>query len=214
MKIQIGIAEDDYHLMKSIKANLSLFDEVNVVFCATNGNEVLECIKESKVDLILMDINMPQLNGIKTTYEVKKKYPKIKIIMHTIFDENDKIFDSILAGANGYLLKGVKPDKMKLAIEEVMEGGAPMSPTIATKALQLIKGSSEQNRKEFNLTKRELEILTQIANGMGYQDIASQLFISPGTVRKHVENIYQKLQVHNKVDAVKLALKYKLVVNR
>ncbi len=212
MKIRLGIAEDDRYLMKTIKANLSLFDDVDVVFCASNGIEVLEHVNNMTVDLILMDINMPQLDGIKTTYKIKKKFPEIKVIMHTVFDENDKIFDSILAGANGYLLKGTKPDRMKLAIEDVMVGGAPLSPTIATKALQLIKGSSEEGRKEFNLTNRELEILTHIANGKGYQEIATLLFISAGTVRKHIENIYQKLQVHNKVDAVKLALKYNLVV--
>jgi DNA-binding NarL/FixJ family response regulator len=130
--------------------------------------------------------------------------------MLTVFDESDKIFDSILAGANGYLLKDEKPTKLYEAIEEALDDGAPMSPAIANKALRLIRGGTKEVLKpvEFGLTAREVEILDYIAAGKNYTVIADALFISPKTVRKHIENIYKKLQVHNKVEAIQLAQRH------
>ncbi|NOZ45351.1 MAG: response regulator transcription factor, partial [Chlorobi bacterium] len=124
----------------------------------------------------------------------------------------DKIFKSILAGATGYLLKDDKPSKVLLSIEEVMLGGAPMSTSIASKVLSFIKTCSEKGNEKFNLTDRELQILQRIGKGENYQQIADVLFISPKTVRNHIEKIYKKLQVHNKVDAVTMAIKNKLIV--
>ena len=134
--------------------------------------------------------------------------------MLTVFDDGDSIFNSILAGASGYLLKDEKPGKILSALQEVLEGGAPMSPVIASKSLQLIRGKSTEivpEENNFNLSKREVEILERIAKGENYQQIADKLFISPKTVRKHIENIYQKMQVHNKVEAVRKAVDLKIV---
>jgi DNA-binding NarL/FixJ family response regulator len=164
-------------------------------------------------DLVLMDINMPVLDGIEATKKIRHLFPSIKIVMLTIFDETEKIFDAILAGATGYLLKDEKPEKLLAAIEEAMDGGAPMSASIAMKSLQLIRGKNEgpRDKKEFNLSQRELEILELIAKGENYNQIAEKLFISPKTVRKHIENIYTKLQVHNKVEAIQVATRNKLL---
>lgn len=212
MKIRVGLVEDSSDLTKSISAKLRLFDHVELIFTARNGVEAIDQLADHEVDLLLMDINMPVMNGIEATRRIKEQFPEVKIIIHTVFDDNDKIFESILAGASGYLLKDEKPGRLIEGMEEALEGGAPMSRSIATKALQLIRGTTLERRQEFNLTKRELQILNGLANGQNYQEIADELFISPKTVRKHIENIYQKLQVHNKVDAVKVAIQNQIVV--
>ncbi len=214
MKIRVGLVEDNLDLVQSITTKLGMFDDVVLVFTAKNGIEVIDALKDHEVDLLLMDINMPAMNGIEATSRIRKQYPDIKIIIHTVFDDNDKIFESILAGASGYLLKDEKPERLIEGMEEAMEGGAPMSRSIAAKALQLIRKTSDEKRKDYNLTRRELEILNALANGQTYQEIALDLHISPKTVRKHIENIYQKLQVHNKVDAVRLAIKHNIIGNR
>ena len=211
-KIKIGVAEDVPELAKAIHQKFTAFEEVELVFIASNGLDLIEKLPENKVDVILMDINMPIMNGIDATKKVKEKYPEIKVVMHTVFDEEDKIFESILAGATGYLLKDDKPSKILLSIEEVMEGGAPMSISIASKVLSFIKTDTEEANKDFKLTARELQILQRIGKGENYQQIADILFISPKTVRNHIENIYKKLQVHNKVDAVTVAIKNNLIV--
>jgi DNA-binding NarL/FixJ family response regulator len=206
--IRIGIAEDVPHLQKVIAENLSNFEGVEHVFTANDGNDLLKQLKQHTVDLILMDINMPNMNGIEATQKIRAQYPQVKIVMLTVFDIGDYIFQAILAGANGYLMKDSKPSKLFAAIEEAMEGGAPMSPHIATKALQLIRGNRTEPIPEnntFELSKREIEILEHLAKGDTYQQIADKLFISPKTVRKHIENIYGKLQVHNKVEAIDVA---------
>lgn len=212
-KISIGIAEDNPSLIRSILEKLSLFDQVDVLWVATSGGEVIEKVTNVQPDLILMDINMPEMDGIQATKKVKDHYPNVCIVMLTVFDESQKIFNSIVAGASGYLLKDEKPKKLIQAIEEAVEGGAPMSPVIAAKSLQLIRTVKTESTStvDFGLSNREMEILEQIAQGKNYQEIATALFISPKTVRKHIENIYRKLQVHNKVEAVQLALKHGII---
>ncbi len=213
MKITIGITEDNPELMKSILEKLNLFDNVEVLWVAEHGDAALTKAEEHLPDLILMDINMPVMNGIEATRRLAGKYPQLKILMLTVFDESEKIFESIMAGASGYLLKDERPQRLIQAIEDAIDGGAPMSPAIAAKALNLIKFNvrgvaTSTEVLDFGLTKRELEILEHIGQGDNYQQIADALYVSPKTVRKHIENIYRKLQVHNKVEAVQLALKH------
>ncbi len=211
-KIRIAVAEDVPELARTIRQKFQAFEEIELMFIASNGQEMIEKYEENPVSVVLMDINMPVMNGIDATKKLKSKYPDLKIIMHTVFDEDDKIFESILAGASGYLLKDDKPAKILLSIEESIEGGAPMSVSIASKVLSFIKEDSEKSNEEFNLTSRELQILQRIGKGENYQQIANILFISPKTVRNHIEKIYKKLHVHNKVDAVTVAMKNKLIV--
>lgn len=214
MKIKVGLVEDNPQLAQSLKENISSFENVEVLFVAYNGQDALQKLFSCNPDIILMDINMPVMNGIEATKRIKHQFPNIKIIMLTIFDDGDNLFNSILAGATGYLLKDENPGRILVAFEEAMEGGSPMSPVIATKSLQLIRGKNPdgiQKGNEYNLTKREIEILELIAKGETYLQIANKIFVSPKTVRKHIENIYVKLQVHNKVDAVRLALEKKIV---
>ncbi|WP_306643430.1 response regulator [Sanyastnella coralliicola] len=213
MKIQVAVAEDNPNLIRSVLEKLQLFDQVEVMWVASNGVEVIQKVTNQQPDVILMDINMPEMNGVEATRKVKDQFPKVKVIMLTVFDETDKIFNSILAGASGYLLKDEKPGKLIQAIEEAMEGGAPMSPVIAAKSLQLIRSGKQEpvESVDFGLTNREMEILEEISKGKNYQQIADKLFISPKTVRKHIENIYRKLQVHNKVEAIQLAMKHGII---
>ncbi len=211
MTIKVAVAEDIPELAKSIQARFSAFEEIDLAFIASNGLELLVKLQNQPVDIILMDINMPVMNGIEATAKVKKKFPDTRVIMHTVFDEDDKIFESILAGASGYLLKDDKPSRILSSLQEAMEGGAPMSTVIASKVLGFIKGGAETSQATFNLSTRELQILQRIGKGENYQEIADVLFISPKTVRNHIQKIYKKLHVHNKVDAVTVAIKNKLI---
>jgi DNA-binding NarL/FixJ family response regulator len=163
-----------------------------------------------------MDIQMPEMNGIEATEIIKLKYPHVKIIMLTISDSDEDIFNAIKAGADGYLLKETNAQELHDGILDVISGGAAMTPSIALRTLNFIKNSNDlqvknQPREKIALTKRELEILVQLSKGLNYKLIAENLFISSGTVRKHIENIYKKLQVHNKMEAVQKGKKHNLI---
>ena len=208
--MKIGIAEDHKHLMESICKNLAEFDDVELIFKAANGLEVIQKCGEQQPEVILMDINMPLMNGIETTKKIKHIYPEIKIIMLTVFQDTDHIFDAIMAGASGYLLKDIKPAKLIAALEDVMDGGAPMSPAIASRTLTLLRGKNEpvipkETTDDSNLSSREIEILESLSNGLNYNQIAKNSFNSPKTVRKHIENIYKKLHAHSKIEAINIA---------
>lgn len=217
MKLKICIAEDNYFLLKSIKEKLSFFDDISVKFHANNGAELIGKLEENhNIDVILMDIQMPEMDGIKATEIVKNKYPQIKVIMLTVVDDDDCIFKSIKAGANGYLLKEIDAENLYASIKEVTEGGAPMTPSIALKTLNLLRkptivSTKKEDTEEIKLSKRETEILIQLSKGLNYTKIADNLIISPSTVRKHIENTYKKLQVHSKMEAVMKAQKRNLI---
>lgn len=213
--IKVALAEDNNFLAASIEEKISFFHDLKFKFWGENGKELLHKLEaDHNIDVVLMDIQMPEMDGIKATELLKKKYPHIRIIMLTVFDDDENIFRSIRAGADGYLLKDASPDDLHKSIQEIMEGGAPMTPSIALKALKMLREPLPDNEEEsqnYELTKRETEILEHLSRGLNYGEIASNLFISNGTVRKHVENIYRKLQVHNKLEAVNLARKERLI---
>lgn len=216
MKLKIAIAEDNSFLAKAIMEKLSFFEEFNFKFKATNGAELIGKLEENaNIDIILMDIKMPEMDGIKATEIIKNKYPQIKIIMLTVFDDDENVFNSIKAGANGYLLKEIDAESLFKSIFEVMDGGAAMTPSIALKALNLLRNpilvENKENSEKTNITKRETDVLIQLSKGLNYNEISNNLFISTGTVRKHIENIYRKLQVHNKMEAVLKAKNNRLI---
>lgn len=213
---KIAIVDDNNFLIRSAREKLSFFDDVTVKFCAAHGLELLEKLAVNhNVDLILMDIEMPKMDGIEATQAVKQKYPQIKIIMLTVFDNDENIFKSIKAGADGYLLKEVSPKDLHRGIVDTLNGGATMTPSIALKTLKLFRNpidfSHVENTDDIKLTARETEVLEQLSKGLKYELIASNLFLSVGTIRKHIENIYSKLQVHNKLEAIEKARSNKLI---
>ena len=213
--MKIAIIDDNSFLISSIKEKLSFFEEIQVKFTANNGADLLEKLEQDhNLDALLMDIEMPVLNGIETTLAVKQKYPQIKIIMLTVFDNDENIFNAIKAGADGYLLKDVNPHELFNGIVDTLNGGAAMNPSIALKTLKLLRNPvdfKDVSKEEINLTNREVEVLEQLSKGLSYKVIADNLFLSPSTVRKHIENIYSKLQVHSKLEAVQKARRNNLI---
>ena len=214
---KIAIVDDKQPNRVSLNERIGASHEYEVVFMAVNGEDFLErmksCSTEQMPQLVLMDIDMPIMDGIEAIKKAKPIYPDLKFLMVTVFDDDDKIFEAIKAGASGYLLKDEPASVIAHAIKEVLEfGGAPMSPRIARKALNLlmnasIQQSNEKQDEENVLSNREMDILKLMVDGCDYKVVADKLFISPHTVRKHIANIYEKLQVCSKVDAVKIAIK-------
>ena len=214
--IKTVIVDDNTFLIKAIQEKLSFFDDIQIKFTALDGSDLLTKISNNhNIDVILMDIDMPILNGIEATEIIKNKYPQIKVIMLTVFDNDENIFNAIKAGADGYLLKEVEPKTLYEGIIDTLNGGAAMNPSIALKTLKLLRNPIDlDNKKEeeiIKLSAREMDVLEQLSKGLNYINIAENLFLSPATVRKHIENIYTKLQVHNKLEAVQKAKKNNLI---
>ncbi len=214
--IKTVIVDDNTFLIKAIQEKLSFFDDIQIKFTALDGSDLITKISSNhNIDVILMDIDMPVLNGIEATEIIKNKYPHIKIIMLTVFDNDENIFNAIKAGADGYLLKEVEPKTLYDGIVDTLNGGAAMNPSIALKTLKFLRNPIDlDNKKEeeiIKLTTREVDVLEQLSKGLNYINIAKNLFLSPATVRKHIENIYTKLQVHNKLEAVQKAKKNNLI---
>jgi len=204
--IRIAIAEDITRLGETLKNKIELLPDFEVSFIAANGRKLIsELNKNHNIDVVFMDINMPEMNGIEATEAVCSRWPNIKVIVSSVYDDEENIFEAIIAGAMGYLLKDETPDVIHRSIYQVLDGGVPMSPLIARKSLKLIRlgKPTEHHNVDYGLTARETEILEHLSNGLSYDQIASNLFISTGTVRKHIENTYRKLQVNNKVEAIK-----------
>lgn len=214
--IKIAIVDDNTFLIKAIQEKLSFFDNIQIKFTALDGADLISKISSNhNIDVILMDIDMPILNGIEATEIIKNKYPHIKVIMLTVFDNDENIFNAIKAGADGYLLKEVDPKTLYEGIVDTLNGGAAMNPSIALKTLKLLRNPIDlDNKKEeeiIKLSTREIDVLEQLSKGLNYINIAENLILSPSTVRKHIENIYTKLQVHNKLEAVQKAKKNNII---
>jgi DNA-binding NarL/FixJ family response regulator len=214
--ISVAIADDNSFLIHSTQEKLSFFDDLELKCTASDGKELLSKLtKDSKIDLILLDIEMPEMDGIEAIQIIKAKYPQIKIIMFTTFDNDENIFKAIKAGADGYLLKELSPTNLHNSIIQTMNGGASMTPSIAMKTLRLLRNpidiEGEFEKEEINLSAREIQVLEQLSAGIKYDAIAYNLELSGGTIRKHVENIYKKLQVHNRIEAIHKAKTNKLI---
>ncbi|WP_233553703.1 response regulator [Algoriphagus lacus] len=214
--VRLGIAEDSPYILKALTEKLSSIPNVQLKVKAVNGKDLIEKLQQdSNLDLIFMDIEMPEMNGIEATYLIKQRWPQIKVVMLTVFDSDDKIFNSIRAGADGYLLKEAENQDLEKAIRDTLEGGAAMTPSIALKTLRLLRNPQLPENlpepEEVRLSKREIEILEQLSKGLKYKMIADNLFLSVGTVKKHVDNVYSKLQAHNKLEAIQKAKSNRLI---
>ena len=212
MSIRVTIFEDNNSLRKGL---YQLINGSEGLICPGAFEDCLSLFRDidnTKPDVVLMDIEMPGINGIEAVELLRDKYPEMKILMQTIFEDSEKIFNSNLAGASGYILKNTSPSRIIDFIKETYDGGAPMSPTVATKVLKIVAEHSPSTRTElFNLSEREKEILSCLVKGMSYKLVADACFISIDTVRGHIRNIYEKLHVHSKTEAVAKAIKSKIV---
>ena len=207
--IRISVYDDNVARRDSLEALLQLSPEFEFAGSFENCAHIKEDIAATNPDIILMDIEMPVVDGIKGVRLVKQYYPNIKVIMQTAFDDDDKVFAAIQAGAEGYILKTASISRITQSIDEVMNGGAGMSPSIALKVMRYF--SQQPQKKDYNLTNKETETLKLLAQGFSYKMVADNMGISYFTVNNHVKKIYEKLQVHSLGEAVALAHKQKLV---
>ena len=207
MSIRVGIFEDKTLLRESLYQLINGTEGLICVGAFADCNEIVFNLKKIVPQVVLMDIQMPGINGIEGVKIINENFPEIKIIMQTVVEDDDKIFASICNGASGYLLKNTTPSRLLQAIVEVFEGGAPMTPVIAQKVLDKFRRQSPVSSKELNnLSGREKEILEHLVQGMSYKMIAAECKISTDTVRHHIRNIYDKLHVHSKSEAIVKAI--------
>ncbi len=211
--ISVAIVEDSKTIREGLKL---LIDGTEGFICTASFNDcetLLEEIENIQVDVILMDIDLPGMNGIEGIKRLKKISPTFTILMLTVYDENDLIFDALCAGAAGYLIKKTPPAKLLEAIKDASEGGAPMTSHIARKVVDYFQANETEKPDDMDvqLTPREKEVLSGLVEGSSYKAIADTLFISVETVRFHFRNIYKKLHVHSQSEAVAKAIKHKLI---
>ncbi len=206
----IILYEDNRQLSDSIQAMLRLNKKIQLLEAFENPKEVKTHLQGYHPDLLIMDIDMPGMNGIEAVKQVRSVDSETPILMLTVFDDNEHVFEAICAGASGYLLKKHISTKLFSAIEEVLEGGAPMSPSVA----RMVLASMQQKtlpHNPYHLTPKEKEVLTSLSKGNSYKLIAAQVGISIDTVRSHIRKIYEKLQVHSQTEAVSKAINEKLI---
>ena len=220
-RIKIAIVDDNRPNRLSLAERITYDESVEVIFTANDGVQFLQQMEQASLpdvpDIVLMDIEMPFLNGIDAVCQASVLYPGVKFLMLTVFDDDEKIFEAIKAGAIGYLLKDEKVSVILDGLHQIMlYGASPMSPRIARKALEMLGRATVNNishsaGNDFNLSDRERSILKLMVDGLDYRNIAEQLFVSPHTVRNHIANIYNKLHVTSKAQAIKMATKNNLV---
>ncbi len=204
MSIRVALFEDNPLLRDSLVQLISGTDGFTCTGAFPDCSNLMRKVESAKPDVILMDIDLPGMNGIEAVGEINQTYPDMVIIMQTVFNDNERIFQSITAGASGYLLKNTSPARILEAIREAATGGAPMTPSIAHKILEVFrtKRPALPTKEQSQLNERQQEILECIFNGMSYKLIADKLFVSVDTVRYHVKNIYEILHVHSRDELI------------
>ena len=206
MSISIAIVEDLDVIRNGLKDFISLSTDFLIVGSFKTGEEALQKLPEIRPDIVIMDINLPGMNGIECIRQVKDKSPGTQFMMFTVYENDDKVFEALKAGASGYLLKNTGLLQIAESVKELHEGGSPMSANIARKMVNLVRGDSDKKTPFLDLlSPREKEILQLLAKGLLYKEIAEQLNITTGTVRIHIHKIYEKLHVQNRTEAINKA---------
>lgn len=211
MNIKVAIFEDNSNLREGLFQLINGSQGFSCVGAYSNCDHLLKNISEDKPEVVLMDIQMPGISGIEGVKIIKQNFPSVKILMETIFEDDEKVFASICNGAEGYILKSTAPVEILEAIKEIYDGGSPMTPSVANRVLKMVRTKHMEITDSFDLTKRENEILSCLVKGMSYKMVADVCTISIDTVNMHVKNIYKKLQVHSKSEAVVKAIRGKIV---
>jgi DNA-binding NarL/FixJ family response regulator len=210
--IKVALCEDNDYFRESLHQFIADSPGYEVMFSLSSAESILDRLAIETPRVILMDIDMPALNGIKATSLVKSHFPSIDVLILTVYDDDDKIFDAILSGASGYLLKKTPPGRILEAIAEIESGGASMNASIVKKVLTFFNRSSAgPPSNDYTLSQKEMAILQGLVNGDSYKMIADHCNISIGTVRSHISNIYKKLHINSKSEAVAKALKERLL---
>lgn len=200
--INTAVVEDDPRYRELLRTILSSSDKVMPVFEAGDCQNIVSEVRKHMPHVVIMDINLPGKSGIEGVEELKRVFPEVKVIMLTVFEDEDKIFAAIKAGADGYLLKKDSPQKVLDSIQDVYEGRSSMNGIIARKVLEYFhKKPTVKNPDEYSLTKREHEVLELLMDGLTYKDIADKCYISVQTLNSHIKNIYNKLGVHSRAEA-------------
>ena len=215
MSLRIALFDDNKNIRDSISMLLSTDPAFELVGSFSHVLDSTDDVRSCNPDIILMDIEMPGMSGIEAVRTIKKEFPQVQVLMQTVFEDDDRVFDSICAGASGYLLKNYLNTRLVDAIKELQYGGSPMSPSIARKVFNKMQQMAQyvvpEAVPDYNLTPREKEVLACIVDGLAYKMIADKLFISYETVRSHVKKIYEKLHVASLTEVVSKAMKERIV---
>jgi len=211
--IRVTIFEDNKHLRETFNLLLNSAEGFNCSGAFPNCKDMLQNITANPCDVVLMDIEMPGMNGIEATQLIKKHFPEVLVLIQTVFFEDEYIFDAICAGASGYILKTTTPEDYLEAIRNVQSGGSPMTPGIARRVLELFKTNlrPQPANNDYNLTTQEKKVLQLLVEGKSFKMIAAELYVAFDTVKAHIRNIYAKLHVHSGTEAVSKAIKNRIV---
>ena len=220
-KIKVAIVEDHDIFRKRLTELLGFYSDLELVFAAETAEVCLKNIEIAedgrKPDVILMDIELPGISGIEATFRIKESHDDMDIIMFTVFEDDERLFESIQVGATGYLLKDTPIDIVVESLKEVRRGGSPITPSIARKLMNMVTkpknlhNNENSKNKPFDLTPSEIRILEHVTEGKSNKEIAEDLFLSPWTIKTHIKNIYKKMHVNSRAAAVRLALKRDIV---
>jgi DNA-binding NarL/FixJ family response regulator len=206
-QIKLGIVEDNEIFIEALRHYFGVTGSVKVVFFTHAKEDLLALCKKHEPDVLLMDINLGYFSGIEGLKIIKKALPQIKILMCTVFGDNENLFEAIANGASGYILKSTTPSEIELAITETFRGGSPITPQVASQLFMVFRQNNIAQLSRDELTPRENEIISALVRGLSYKEVAQEMKISMGTVRTHVEHIYSKLEVNSKAEAVAKYLK-------
>jgi len=202
MLIKVAIVEDDNEIRKNLSELISSHPDFELVGAFSDAESFTKNVSVLSPEVVVMDIHLPGMNGIKCIEEVKPGHPDVQFLVWTVFEDDDYVFDSLCAGAAGYLTKGTSPEKIYEGLREIYNGGSPMSATIARKVVMRFKTENRPSKEMELLSEREKEILNLLSTGLRYKEIAEKIFVSTETVRTHIRNIYQKLQVNSRTEAL------------
>jgi DNA-binding NarL/FixJ family response regulator len=212
MPVKVLIYDDNADRRESLSMLLQSYSQYQVCNSYADCSNVVQEVAANKPDVVLMDIQMPNVDGLQGVKLIRENFPDIKVIMQTVFDDDEKIFEAILNGASGYILKRTSSEKVIEAINDALEGGSPMTPSIAAKVLAHFRQQTQSAIVDYQLTDKEKVILNHLVSGLSYKMIADKCAISYHTVNSHIKKIYEKLHVHSVSEAVSKALNEKIVV--